>query len=185
LTPAFEELNNSCNPPAWQSYSYAPLFAMLAAIMMHCIETVASDYFTRKYSNSMKSQHVTIHTHLYQDQYTDIARDREGSHGILNRNDNHNIYNNTQSKSKSNSKSDDNDNSGTNNSIVEVGEVDNDFRNAFTNEMRLSNSSGNPNEGSDIELVKAGSVQQYWQPSAAIHPHTHDIQVDLNTHGSK
>lgn len=45
LGPAFGELTNPCNPPAFATgYNYAPLFAMLAAIAMHFIETTALDY---------------------------------------------------------------------------------------------------------------------------------------------
>ena len=41
LAPAFDELGNPCLPSAWQAYEYAPLFALLAALAMHFIETIA------------------------------------------------------------------------------------------------------------------------------------------------
>lgn len=44
LVPAFEELGSECLPDSWQEYSYAPLFAMLAAIVMHLIETMVLEY---------------------------------------------------------------------------------------------------------------------------------------------
>jgi hypothetical protein len=48
LTPAISQLTNPCNPSGILSYSYASLFAMLSAIGMHAIETIALDY-TRTY----------------------------------------------------------------------------------------------------------------------------------------
>jgi len=44
LAPAFSELGNPCLPQAWISYQYAPLFALLAALAMHFLETIAHDW---------------------------------------------------------------------------------------------------------------------------------------------
>ena len=45
LAPAFAELGNPCLPAAWSvDYQYAPLFALLAALAMHFIETIAHQY---------------------------------------------------------------------------------------------------------------------------------------------
>ena len=48
LAPAFDELGNPCLPSAWQTYEYAPLFALLAALAMHFIETIAHQYLDGK-----------------------------------------------------------------------------------------------------------------------------------------
>ncbi len=43
LAPAFGELGNSCNPTPFLKYQYAPLFAMLAVLAMHFIESMVRE----------------------------------------------------------------------------------------------------------------------------------------------
>ena len=44
LGPGIAELSNSCNPSAFLTYSYAPMYCMVALIIMQTIESLALDY---------------------------------------------------------------------------------------------------------------------------------------------
>lgn len=64
LAPAMQELSNPCLPAGILSYSYAPLFCMLSALMMHCIEVVAFDWIKYKSHN-----HDHQHSHSHSDSH--------------------------------------------------------------------------------------------------------------------
>ncbi|KJE97014.1 ZIP zinc transporter [Capsaspora owczarzaki ATCC 30864] len=54
LTPAYEALGNPCLPAAFaEDYTFAPLFAMLGALVMHLFETLAS---MRDLKTALKSE---------------------------------------------------------------------------------------------------------------------------------
>lgn len=44
LVPAFAQLESECLPESWHEYPFAPLFALLAALAMHLIETAVLEY---------------------------------------------------------------------------------------------------------------------------------------------
>ncbi|KJE97040.1 ZIP zinc transporter [Capsaspora owczarzaki ATCC 30864] len=57
LSPAYEELGNPCLPAAFaEDYTFAPLFAMLGALVMHVFETLAAMHAPKAELKSETSQ---------------------------------------------------------------------------------------------------------------------------------